>query len=72
MRTKSAFKMKQKALFINIQGPSVDKNYLRPKNASLTVLATKRGLLHNFSKTLKGRHFMGHSDTGLKFSIYTM
>ena len=37
--------------------------------ASLTALAIKRGLLCNFAKTLKDRHIMGHSNTGLKFAI---
>ena len=37
--------------------------------ALLTVLAIKGGFLCDFTKILKGRHFMGHSGTGLKFSI---
>ena len=41
----------------------------RPDTAPLTVLAIKRGLLCNFAKTFKGRHFMGNSGTDLKFSI---
>ena len=48
---------------------SVVRNCLRPETAPLTVLAIKRGLLCNFAKTFKGRHFMGHSGTDLKFSI---
>ena len=51
------------------QGLSVARNCLRPETAPLTVLAIKRGLLCNFAKTFKGRHFMGHSGTDLKFSI---
>ena len=34
----------------------------------LTMLAIKRGLSSNFKK-MKGRHFMGHSNTTFKFSI---
>ena len=37
--------------------------------ALLTVLAIKGGFLCDFTKILKGRHFMGHSGMGLKFSI---
>ena len=51
------------------QGLSVARNCLRPKTAPLTILAIKRGLLCNFAKTFKGRHFRGQSITGLKFSI---
>ena len=51
------------------QGLSVARNCLRPETAPLTILATKRGLSCNFAKKFKGRHFMGHSSTGLKFSI---
>ena len=35
----------------------------------LTILAIQRGLFCNFAKTFKDRHFMGHNDTDLKFSI---
>ena len=45
------------------------RNCLRPETAPLTVLATEKGLLCKFAKTCKGRHFMGHSGTHLKFSI---
>ena len=48
---------------------SVPRNCLRPGTALLTVLAIKRGLLCNFAKTFRGRHFMGHIGTDLKFSI---
>ena len=48
---------------------SVVTNCLRLETVPLTVLAIKRGLLCNFAKTFKGRHFMGHSGTDLKFSI---
>ena len=51
------------------QGPSVARNCLRPETAPLTVMTIKRGLVCNFAKTFKVRHFMGHSDTDLKFSI---
>ena len=51
------------------QGLSVARNCLRPETAPLTVLAIKRGILCNFAKTFRGRHFMGHSGTDLKFSI---
>ena len=53
------------------QGLSVARNCLRPETAPLTILAIKRGLLCNFAKNFKGRHFMGQSSTGLKFSITT-
>ena len=39
------------------------------ETALLTVLAIKRGFLCNVAKTFKGRHFMGHGGTDLKFSI---
>ena len=55
--------------FTIFQGLSVVRNCVRPETASLTVLAIKRGLLCNFAKIFKGRHFMGHSGTDLKFSI---
>ena len=71
LRTEKAFLMKQKAFFISFQGLSVAKNCLRPETAPLTILAIKRGLLCNFTKTLKGHHFMGHSCMVLKFSITT-
>ena len=61
--------MKWKAFFINFQGLPVAKNCLRPEPAPLTILAIKRKLCCKFTKTLKGHHFMGHSGTGLKFSI---
>ena len=51
------------------QGLSVARNCRRPETVLLTVLAIKRGLLCNFAKTFKDRHFMGHSGTDLKFSI---
>ena len=49
------------------QGLSVAINCLRPEAALLTILAIKRRLLCNFTKTFKGRHFMGHSGAGWKF-----
>ena len=51
------------------QGLSVARNCLRPETAPLTVLAIKRGLLCNFAKTFRGRHFMGYSSTDLTFPI---
>ena len=45
------------------------RNCLSPENAPLTILATKGGLLCNFAKPFKGRHVVGQSKTGLKFSI---
>ena len=36
---------------------SVARNYPAPS----TILAIKRGLLCNFAKNFKGRHFIGHS-----------
>ena len=53
------------------QGLSVARNCLRPETAPLTILAIKRGLLCNFAKNFKGRHFMEQSSTGLKFSFTT-
>ena len=44
-------------------------NCRKPDTASLSTLVIKRGLLCNFTKILKGSHFMGNSCTGLKFSI---
>ena len=55
--------------FFNFQGDSVSKNCFRSETASLTILAIKRGLLCNFATTLKDRHFMEHSGTGLQFLI---
>ena len=54
---------------MTFQGLSVARNCLRPETAPLTILAIKKGLLCNFAKNFKGRHFMGQSSTGLKFSI---
>ena len=39
------------------QGILVARHYPAPS----TILAIKRGLLCNFAKHLKGRHFIGHS-----------
>ena len=50
------------------QGFLVVRNCLKPGTPSLAILAI-RGLFCNFTKTLKGRHFMGHSTTDFKFSI---
>ena len=58
-----------KAFFIKFQGLSVTIYVLRPEIVSLTILAIKRGTLCNFIKTLKGRHFIGHSGTRLAFLI---
>ena len=51
------------------QGLSVARNCLKPETVPLTVLAIKRGVLCNLAKAFRGRHFMGHSGTDLKFSI---
>ena len=51
------------------QGLSIARNCLRRETAPLTMLAIKRGLLCNFAKKSKGRHFMGESSTGLNFSV---
>ena len=51
------------------QGLSVDRNCLRPETTPLSMLAIKKGLLCNFAKTFKGRHFIGQNSTDLKFSI---
>ena len=48
---------------------SVARNCLRPETAFLTVFAIKRGILSNFAKIFRGRHFMGYSGMDLKFSI---
>ena len=50
------------------QGLLVARNCLRPETEPLTILAIKRGLLCNFAKTFKGRHFMEQSSTDSKFS----
>ena len=47
------------------QGISVARNC----PASLTILAAKRGLLSNFAKNFKGRHFMGHSGTDFQLLL---
>ena len=44
--------------FISFQGLSVAKNCHRPESAPLNTLATKTGLLCNFTKTSKGSHFI--------------
>ena len=61
MRTKRAFKVKEKVFFFNFERLSVTKKCLRPENATLNILAFKVGLLYNFTKTLMGCHFMKHS-----------
>ena len=43
------------------QGLSIARNCLRPETTRLTILDVKKGLLCNFAKNIKGRHFMGHS-----------
>ena len=65
MRTKRAFKIKQKAFFITCQVFSVARNCLRPETISLTILAIKKCLLCNLTNTLNGYHFMGHSGMDL-------
>ena len=47
------------------QGISVARNYPVPS----TILATKRGLLSNFAKKIKGCHFMGHSGTDFQLLL---
>ena len=47
------------------QGISVARNCPAP----LTILAIKRGLLCNFAKKFKGRHFMGHSGTDFQLLL---
>ena len=51
------------------QGLSVARNCLRPETVPLTILAIKRGLLCNFAKNFKGRHFMGHSGTDFQLLL---
>ena len=63
--------MKKKSLFIIFHQLLVVKYCLRPEIASLTILGVKRGLSCNFAKTLKDRHFTGHSSRDSKFSITT-
>ena len=56
----------KKCIFINFQGLSVAKNYLRPETVPLTILGIKRELLRNFTKNfIKSRHFIENSATGL-------
>ena len=50
---------------MTFQGISVARNYPAPS----TILAIKRGLLRNFAKNFKGRHFMGHSGTGFQLLL---
>ena len=47
------------------QGISVARNCPAP----LTILALKTGLLCNFAKNFKGRHFMGHSGTDFQLLL---
>ena len=47
------------------QGISVARNYHAPS----TILAIKKGLLCNFAKDFKGRHFMGHSGTDFQLLL---
>ena len=47
------------------QGIPVARNCPAP----LTILAIKRGLLCNFAKKFKGRHFMGHSGTDFQLLL---
>ena len=61
--------MKLKAFFIIFQELSVARNYLRLETVPLTILAIKRGLLGNFAKTLKDRHFLRHRGMDLEFAI---
>ena len=61
--------MKEKVFFINFQGLSVVKSCLIPETTPFAILTIKGGLLCNFTKTLKGHHFMGHSGTSLKLSV---
>ena len=54
-----------------MKGLSVGKNCLRPETAPLIILPVKSGLLRNFTTTLKGCHFMGHSGTSSEsFNYY--
>ena len=57
------------AFFLIFQGISVARNCLRPETAPVARLSNKGGLLRNFAKTLKGRHFMGHRVADLTFSM---
>ena len=51
------------------QGISVARNCLRHETVSLTILYIKRGLLCNFGKKIKDRHFMGHSGTDFQLLL---
>ena len=42
---------------------SVARNY----PVTSAILAIKRGLLCNFAKNFKDRHFIGHSDTDFRY-----
>ena len=66
---KRVFKMKKQYFSSTFKGFTLPKICLRPGTAPLTILAIKIELLCNFKKTLNGCHFIGHSGTGLKFSI---
>ena len=65
----NSLRWNKKAFFMIFQGFPVTRNCLRSETASLTILAIKRELFCNFAKTFNGRQFMGHSGSGLKFSI---
>ena len=58
------------AFFIDFQGLSAAKNCLRLEIVPLIIQAIKRGLLCYFTKTLKGRHFMGQWDGFEIFNYY--
>ena len=47
------------------RGVSVARNYPAP----LTILTIKRGLLCNFAKNFKSRHFLGHSGTDFQLLL---
>ena len=59
--------MKQKVFFIIFQRLSVARNSLRHDIAPLAILVIETGLLCNFAKILKNRHFMAHSGGDFKF-----
>ena len=58
-------KMKRKVFIMIFQGNSVARNYPAPS----TIMGIKRGLLCNFAKNFKGRHFMGHSGTDFQLLL---
>ena len=60
---------KSEVFFMIFQGLSVGRNCLRPEKAPLTISDIKRGLLCDFAKSFKSRHFMGQSSMGFQLLL---